>query len=302
MPPESFSEPEGKMGVMALHGTGVWSAALRYGERSAAAEASAELEELGYRGLWIPDVGGDVFAAVDTLLAATRAAVVATGVLNLWMHSAEETAAQYKELIGRHGRRFLVGIGVSHAVLIDAGEPGRYRHPLARMTAFLDGLDAAAQPVPASERVLAALGPRMLELARRRAGGAHPYLAGPANTARTRAALGPGLLLAPEQPVVLETDRARAREIARAHLSGYLSLPNYVNNLRRNGFTESDVAGGGSDHLVDAVVAWGDEQAIARRVQEHRDAGADHVCIQVLTGDGLGLAQAEWRRLAPALV
>lgn len=287
---------------MMLNGTGVWSAGLRYGDRGAADEAAAELDELGYRALWLPDVGGDLFGAVGALLIATRRAVVATGVLNLWMHTAEETAAGYHEVIGAHGPRFLVGIGVSHGALIDAGEPGRYRKPLQQTVAYLDALDRAPQPLPVPERVLAALGPKMLELARTRAAGAHPYLAGPDNTARARAALGPGPLLAPEQPVVLETDSGRAREIARGHLTGYLMLPNYVNNLRRNGFTDADFSGGGSDQLVDTVVAWGDEQAIAQRLQEHRDAGADHVCIQVLTSDRMGLPRSEWRRLAPALV
>jgi probable F420-dependent oxidoreductase len=286
---------------MRLSGTGVWSAALRYGDRAECDEAAAELEKLGYSAVWIPDIGGDVFGAVEALLTATTSAVVATGILNLWMHSAEETAARYHDLVAVHGARFLVGIGVSHAPLIDASDPGRYKQPLARMREYLDQLDAAARPLPTGERVLAALGPRMLELARTRAAGAHPYLAGPENTARARASLGAGPLLAPEQPVVLETDLAKAREIARQHLSGYLRLPNYVNNLLRGGFTDDDVAGGGSDRLVDAVVACGDEGTIARRVQEHRDAGADHVCIQVLTGDGLSLPRAAWRALAPAL-
>jgi probable F420-dependent oxidoreductase len=291
-----------KMSLMDLTGTGVWSAALRYGDRRAVDDAAVELDELGYHALWLPDVGGDVFGAVDALLSVTRRAVIATGVLNLWMHAADETAAAYHDLVGRHGARFLVGIGVSHAPLIDAGEPGRYRKPLEQMAAYLDGLDRAEVPLPTSERVLAALGPKMLELARTRAAGAHPYLAGPDNTARARAALGAGCLLAPEQPVVLEADPGRARDIARAHLTGYLMLPNYVNNLRRNGFTDADFSGGGSDRLVDTVVAWGDETAIAERVREHRDAGADHVCIQVLTNDRMNLPRAEWRRLAPAVV
>jgi probable F420-dependent oxidoreductase len=275
---------------------------LRYGERAAVDEAAAELDDLGYSALWLPDVGGDVFASVDALLTATRRATVATGVLNLWMHAAEEAAARYHDIAATHGPRFLVGIGVSHASLIDAGEPGRYRRPLERMTAYLDGLDGAPEPVPVSERVLAALGPRMLELARTRAAGAHPYLAGPDNTARARATLGPDPLIAPEQPVVLLEEAGRARDVARSHLAVYLTLPNYLNNLRRNGFGDDDFQSGGSDRLVDTVVAWGDEAAIARRVQEHRDAGANHVCIQVLTSDRLSLPSAEWRRLAPALV
>jgi probable F420-dependent oxidoreductase len=288
---------------MDLTGTGVWSSALRYGDRTQADEAAARLEDLGYTAIWIPDIGGDVFGAVDARLAATRELVVATGILNLWMHEAAETAARYHELVGQHGARFLVGIGVSHAPLIDNVQaPGTYEKPLARMRSYLDELDAQPKPLPVDARVLAALGPKMLELARDRAGGAHPYLANPDHTRFARDVLGDGPLLAPEQPVVLRRDPDDARAIARTHLAGYLKLPNYVNNLFRIGFTEDDVRDGGSNGLVDAIVAWGDEQAIAARVQAHRDAGADHVCIQVLTGDRGDFPIEEWTRLAEVLV
>jgi probable F420-dependent oxidoreductase len=286
----------------ALTGTGIWSAALRYGDGAAAAEAAAELEGLGYTALWIPDVGGDVFESVANLLAATRTATIATGILNLWMHTAEETAVQHAALTAAHGDRFLVGIGVSHAHLIDrVQEAGTYQRPLARMQEYLDGLDAADPPLTAGDRVLAALGPRMLELARTRSAGAHPYLGTPEHTATARAALGPDRLLAPEQGLVLESDPTRARGLAREHLAIYLAATNYTNNWRRLGFTEDDLADGGSDRLVDALVAWGDESALAGRVQEHRDAGADHVCVQLLGGDRRGLALEGWRALAPAL-
>ncbi len=287
-----------------LSGTGVWSAALRYGEPSAIVDAAAELETLGFTAVWIPDVGGEVFAAVRNLLAATDAVTVATGILNLWMHEPEETAGQYATLTGDFGNRFLVGIGVSHSVLIDKEREGTYRHPLARTRAYLDRLDAVPNSVPVDARVLAALGPKMLELARTRAGGAHPYLVTPEHTAMAREALGSGRLLAPEQAVVLETDPGVARTIARAHLANYLGLPNYVNNWRRLGFTDVDIADGGSNRLVDALVAWGDEAAIAGRVQQHRDAGADHVCVQVLTGDPLDrtrVVMEQWRQLAPVI-
>src|SRR4051812_8010205 len=155
-----------------LGGTGIWSPALRYGDPAVAADRAAELEELGYSTLWIPDVGGDVFGAVENLLAATKTATVATGILNLWMHEPEETAAQHARLSSLYGRRFLVGIGVSHAPVVDAAEAGRYRKPVVRMREFLDGLDSAPTPLPAVDRVLAALGPKMLELARDRAAGA----------------------------------------------------------------------------------------------------------------------------------
>lgn len=285
-----------------LHGTGIWSAALRYGDPAAAADAAAELEEQGWSALWIPDVGGDLFASVGNLLGATSTVTVATGILNLWMREAAETAQRHHDFVAEHGPRFLVGIGVSHAPLIDAAEPGRYRRPLARTAEYLDGLDAAEHPLAPGDRVLAALGPKMLELARDRTAGSHPYLVAPEHTAIVREALGPDRLVAPEQAVVLETDPGRAREIARAHLAGYLGLPNYANNWKRIGFTDDDLADGGSDRLVDALVAWGDEDAALERVQQHRDAGADHVCVQVLGGDLMSPSTDEWRRLAPALL
>ncbi len=285
-----------------LTGTGLWSAGLRYGDAAESAAAAAELDELGYSALWIPDVGGDVFAAVRNLLSATSTTTVATGILNLWMHEADETASQHATLTKEHGDRFLVGIGVSHAPLIDMAEAGRYRKPLTRMREYLDGLDAAATPLAPKDRVLAALGPKMLELARDRTAGVHPYLVTPEHTAVAREAVGPDRLVAPEQAVVLSTDPTRARELARGHLAGYLALPNYANNWKRFGFTDDDVADGGSDRLVDALVAWGDEDALVARVQQHRDAGADHVCVQVLTDRPTELPLEQWRELAPAFV
>lgn len=283
-----------------LTGTGIWSTGLRYGDPAEAAEAAAELEELGYSALWVPDVGGDLFERVERLMAATRTATIATGILNLWMHSADETADTHARLTAAHGDRFLVGIGVSHAVLIDAGEAGRYRKPLAAMVAFLDGLDAAPTPLAPSARVLAALGPRMLELARTRSAGVHPYNVTPEHTALAREALGPSAQVLPEQAVALTTDPQVARQLGRDHLAVYLALPNYTNNLRRLGFGDDDFADGGSDKLIDALVAWGDESAIASRLAEHRDAGANHVCIQVLSDEG-DFPRRVWRALAPAL-
>lgn len=285
-----------------LTGTGIWSSALRYGDAAAAADAAAELEALGYAALWIPDVGGDLFSSIDNLLSATTGVTVATGILNLWLHDPAETAARYSGFVAEHGRRLLVGIGVSHSALIDMKEPGAYTRPLSRTREYLDGLDAAAEPLPAEDRVLAALGPKMLELARTRAAGSHPYLVTPEHTRRVRESLGDGPLVAPEQALVLETDPGRARALGRGHLAGYLGLPNYSNNWKRVGFTDADLADGGSDRLVDALVAWGDEDALAARVQEHRDAGADHVCVQVITDDLLSPPCEEWRRLAPVLL
>ena len=281
---------------------GIWSGTLRYGDRGAAREATAELEELGYGAVWLPGgVGGDIFEAVEALLEASTRMVLATGIVNLWMHEPAETAARHAGIVGAHPGRFLLGLGVSHRALVDANDPGRYRRPLAAMQQYLDDLDAAAPPVPIAERALAALGPRMLELARDRSRGAHPYLVTPEHTHAARAVLGPTPLLAPEQAVVFSTDPAAAREIARAHLEIYLGLPNYVNNLRRFGFVDDDVRDGGSDRLADGIVAWGDEAAIVRRLQAHWDAGADHVCVQVLTSEPATLPRAEWRRLVAAV-
>lgn len=286
---------------MQLGPFGLWDFRLRYGDPAVVAEAAAEAEELGYSALWIPDVGGDVLGAVETLLGATRKAVVATGILNIWMHEAADVAARRAGWPEDWRRRFLCGLGVSHAALIDRDEPGRYQRPLARMRAYLDALDAAPVPVPPGDRVLAALGPRMLALARDRAGGAHPYNVTPEHTARAREVLGPDRILAPEQAVALETDRDAARALGRAHVAIYLGLENYANNLRRLGFGEDDLSGGGSDRLIDALVPWGDAESVARRLREHLDVGADHVCVQVVTGDASQAPRREWRELAGAL-
>jgi probable F420-dependent oxidoreductase len=284
-----------------LTGTGIWSAPLRYGDPAAAADAGAELESLGYTALWLPDVGGDLFAAVENLLQVTAATVIASGILNIWVHEPAESAAEHARLTAAYGDRFLAGLGVSHQAFVDRAEAGRYRQPLARMREYLDGLDAAPVPLPVESRVLAALRPKMLELARDRTAGAHPYLVTPEHTAIARAALGPDAQLLPEQAVVLEIDPERARALARLHLATYLTLPNYAGNWQRLGFTEDDIADGGSDRLVDALVAWGDEATIAARVDEHRAAGADHVCIQVLGDDLFALPLDDYRRLAPVL-
>lgn len=286
---------------MQLSGVGLWSSQLRYGNPAEAADAAAELDGLGLAALWIPDVGGPVLDSVDSLLAATERTVIATGILNLWMHEPAEVAARYATLTDTHGERFLLGIGVSHAPLIDSKEPGRYRKPLAATKAFLDGLDSAAQPVPTANRVLAALGPKMLQLSATRAAGAHPYLVTPDHTRTAREVLGEGPLLLPEQTVVLTDSRDEASAIGKDWLRSYLALPNYANNLLRSGFTEDDVSSV-SDRLFDAIIAWGDEDAIKRRVAEHHAAGADHVCVQVITADPQEFPREQWRRLAAALL
>jgi probable F420-dependent oxidoreductase len=285
---------------MELTGVGIWSSQLRYGNPAESADAAAELDELGFKALWIPDVGGPVLEAVGHLLASTKRTVIATGILNLWMHSPGDVAESYAALTAEHGDRFLLGIGVSHAPLIDAGEPGRYRKPLAATAAFLDGLDAAPQPVPVDRRVLAALGPKMLTLSATRGRGAHPYLVTPDHTASARATLGAGPLLLPEQTVILTDSADEAHSIGTDWLRAYLALPNYANNLLRSGFSEDDLAQV-SDRLFDAIIAWGDEETILRRVAEHRAAGADHVCVQVLLADPTAFPREQWRRIAAAI-
>jgi probable F420-dependent oxidoreductase len=283
-----------------LTGTGMGCAHLHFGEPGEASEAAAELEELGYTALWIPDVGGDVFGTIERLLQATRSVITTTGVLNLWLHSAEETADAHARLTRTHGDRFLVGIGVSNADLVDAmTEPGRYRKPLAATAAYLDALDSAPTPLPRRATVLGAISPKMLEIARTRTAGVHSFNVTPELTALARQALGPSALLLPQQMVVVTTDPDEAHAIARETLGYYLQLSNYSNNLRRIGFGDDDFADGGSNRVLDALVAWGSPEDIAARVREHRDAGADHVCVQVLAHPSH--VRAHWRTLAPAL-
>jgi probable F420-dependent oxidoreductase len=283
-----------------LTGTGLWSGQLRsHADRGAVADAVAELEELGYTALWFP--GGPAEQAFNTaseLLRATSQVTVATGILSVWVADPEVVAAERGELHDAYDGRFLLGLGVSHEALVGSD---RYKRPLATMRDFLESLDAAAPPVLPEARVLAALGPKMLELARDRSLGTHPYLVTPDHTRVAREAVGVERFVGPELGVVFERDAGRAREIARGFLELYLGLPNYANNLRRLGFSDADFSGGGSDRLVDALIAWGDEDAIAARVQEHREAGADQVLIQVITGDSDRLPREEWRALAPAL-
>ena len=286
---------------MRLAGTGIWAHQLRYADPGEIAESAAELDELGFDALWIPDVGGDVLASAEALLRAASRAVVATGVLNIWMHEAADVAAHIAGWDAGWQERFLLGLGVSHQVLIDHADPGRYAKPYTRMFEYLDGLDAAHVPVPEERRVLAALGPRMLELSRDRAAGAFPYFVPPEHVLAARSMLHPTSLLAVELAVVLDADPSSARATARRYTGIYVTLPNYTNNLRRFGYEDADFAGAGSDRLVDAIVAWGDLDAIRSRVQLMRDAGADHVCVQMIRPDESSL-RPEWRELASALL
>jgi probable F420-dependent oxidoreductase len=273
-------------------GRGVWSFELRYSEPSAVADAAAELESLGYTAAWVPDVGGDLFTALDNLLGATSTMTIASGILNVWYHTPAEVATWWDGLTADRRGRVLLGVGISHGPLI--GE--RWRRPLAVMDDYLDGLDAAG--IPQHQRCLAALGPKMLELARERSAGAHPYLVTPEHTEFARSILGEAGLFV-EQGVVFRNRADEAREIARNALDGYVGLPNYANNWKRFGFTDDEIASK-TDRFVDALVAWGDLEAINERVEQHYKAGADHVCIQVLDEPGASMNRAAWRALAPA--
>jgi len=286
---------------------GIWNFTLEQLPARQAQDAAAEIEALGFKVVWIPEaMGREAFSHAGLLLAGTRRLVVATGIASIFARDPVTMAAAQKTLTEAYPDRFLLGIGVSHAPLVETVRGHRYEKPLSTMRKYLDAMDAApfigAPPTTDPVRVIGALHPKMLKLAAERAAGAHPYFVPPEHTADARRIMGQGPLLAPEQAVVLETNASTAREIARAHMITYLALPNYVNNLKRLGFTDDDVANGGSDRLVDAIVAWGDIDAIVRRVKAHHDAGADHVCLQVLDADARALPLRQWRELAPALL
>ncbi len=279
---------------------GIWSGQLRSGDPHEIGDAAAELETLGFDTVWVPGRGpADLEQSLRILLEATQHMTIATGIVGIWTHPARETAALRARLEADFPGRFLLGAGVSHAPTVER-EGGRYRRPVSAMREYLDALETADPPVPRDGRIIAALAPKMLALARERSLGSHPYLVTPEHTRLAREALGPDALLAPEQTVVVEEDADRARAIARAWLEPYLRLPNYVRNLLRLGFDEADVEHGGSDRLVDEVVAWGSVEAIRTRVEAHRAAGADHVAIQVPTEPGR-IPRAEWRMLGAAL-
>jgi probable F420-dependent oxidoreductase len=265
-----------------------------------------ELEKLGWRSLWTWEVfGREALTNAGLLLCATQQLKVGTGIANIWARDPVAMAAAQRTLTEAYPGRFVLGIGVSHAPIVDA-RGHRYERPLERMRAYLDAMDAAPwQGPPLQEepaRVLAALGPRMLELAAERSAGALTYNAAPEATAWARSILGSGPLLAVEQAVAVEEDPAEARRIAREYIAFYLTLPNYVRAWERAGFGPEDLGSGGSDRLVDAMVAWGSPEAIAERAQAHLDAGADHVCLQVLDADPNGLPIGAWRSLAPAVL
>ncbi|WP_330458038.1 LLM class F420-dependent oxidoreductase [Streptomyces sp. NBC_00820] len=275
---------------------GVWSIGLRSDDparRGEISEAAAELEELGYGTAWLG--GSSAPRNALPLLESTSRLIAATSITSIWQHNAEASAGGYFEVEAAHPGRFLLGLGMSHAKLAE-----QYRRPLSALVAYLYALDGAG--VPAGRRVLAALGPKALALSADRSLGAIPYLTTPEHTAQARALLGAAPLLAPELGVVLETDPARARALAREHLAFYLSLPNYTNNFLRLGFTEEDLRDGGSDRLIDALYAWGDDDRVRDHVDAFLQAGADHVALQVID-DGApdDLPREAWRKLAHLL-
>ena len=286
---------------------GAWSFALQRLTAADAGAAMVELERLGFPSVWIPESLGskEVFAHSAILLAASERAIVAPGIANIHARDPMAMANGAKALGEAYPGRFVLGIGVSHAPSVEI-RGGDYGKPLEQMTAYLDAMAGAqyaapepAEPVPL---VLAALGPRMLELAAARADGAHPYFVPVEHTPFARERLGPEPCLAVEQTAVLSTDPGEARRIGRAFARHYLALPNYANNLRRVGWSDEDIAGDGSDRLIDAVIAWGDVDAIVGRVRQHLDAGADHVCVQLRAESSADPALAGYAELAAGLL
>jgi probable F420-dependent oxidoreductase len=248
-------------------------------------EQAVEIEKMGYGAVWVGGSPAAELEFVEPILAQTTDLTVATGIVNIWSAPAKTVAESFHRIEGAYPGRFLLGVGVGHPEHTD-----EYRKPYDALVDYLDELDAAG--VPTSRRVIAALGPKVLKLAARRSAGAHPYLTTPEHTGWARELVGPTVFLAPEHKVVLSTDPDEARAIGRQAVSFYLDLSNYVNNWKRIGFTDADVAKPGSDRLIDAVVAHGSADDIAKRLNEHLEAGADHVAIQVLGG---------WDKLLPTL-
>jgi probable F420-dependent oxidoreductase len=248
-------------------------------------EQAVEIEKLGYGAIWIGGSPAGDLNYVEPILEQTETLQVATGIVNVWTAPAEEVAEAYHRVEGAYPGRFLLGIGIGHPEHTE-----EYRKPYDVLVEYLDALDAAK--VPTSRRVVAALGPKVLKLSAQRSAGAHPYLTTPEHTGQARNILGKSVYLAPEHKVVLSTDAEEARKVGREAVDFYLNLSNYLNNWKRLGFSDDDIARPGSDKLIDAVVAHGTADAIAARLQEHIDSGADHVTIQVLGG---------WDKLVPTL-
>jgi probable F420-dependent oxidoreductase len=276
---------------MKLGEFGVWTTYHAIGEDDAGVAARL-VEDLGFGTLWLG--GSPQLPALRPLLEATERIVVATGILNVWASEPERVASDFAELEASFPGRVLLGIGIGHPEATS-----HYSKPLAAMQAFLDGLDAAAAAVPRTRRCLAALGPKMLELSAKRSLGAHTYFVPGDHTRAARKRVGETPVLAPELACVLDDDVESARGKARAYAALYLGLRNYTNNLLNHGFSEVDIADGGSDRLIDALVPHGRADEIAAAAREHLTAGADHVCLQ--TVGVAGLPRSEWTALASAL-
>jgi probable F420-dependent oxidoreductase len=286
---------------------GAWSFALETLTAAEERDAVAEIESFGYGAIWLPESvdSREAFAHASWILASTERALVATGIANIWARDPTAMANGWRMLTDAYPGRFVLGIGVSHAGSV-VRRGGTYEKPYSAMREYLDAMERVPSTAPEPEMtprlVLAALGPKMLELAAERAHGVHPYFVPVEHTAFARQRLGPGPVLAVEQTVVLESDPSEARRVARGFALDYLQTENYARNLKRVGWTDADVAGQGSDALIDAVVAWGDVDRIAVRVRQHLDAGADHVCIQVVSEDEFDPCLPQLRELAPAML
>jgi probable F420-dependent oxidoreductase len=270
---------------------GVWTSYRGIGEENAS-EAAKLVEDLGYGTFWLG--GSPRLSSVRPLLAASSRLTVATGIVNVWTYAPADLAAEHSALVADFPGRLLVGIGIGHPEATSD-----YERPLATMRSFLDGLDGADPPLPREERVLAALRPKMLQLARDRAAGAHPYFVPVEHTRAAREILGDGPLLAPEVACVVDSDYDRGARTARAYAEMYLRMSNYTNNLLALGFTEKDLADGGSDRLIDALIPHGTVEEIVPMVRAYLEAGADHVALQPVGVQGM--PREEWRALAVAL-
>ena len=298
------------MGDIDLGRVGIWTWILDHVPSSQAVDLTAEAEELGYGAMWYPEtVVRDPFVKAALLLQGTSSIKVATGIANIYARDPVTTANVQRTLEEAFPGRFLLGLGVSHAHQVQDIRKHDYSRPFSYMREYLARMGEAPflahGPQDLGEIVLAALGPRMLQLSAEATAGAHPYFVPPEHTAVARQIMGPDAALYPEQMAVLDTDAASARSRARENMARYLQAPNYANNLRRLGFEQSEIdggpGGGPSDRLVDAIVAWGTPERIADRVREHFDAGADHVCLQILA-DSPDATVEGWRILAPHLL
>ena len=285
---------------------GIWQGVLDQQPSSRVRELAAEIEAMGWPALWLPEsTGREAMVSSSVLLGATTRLKVATGIAQIHGRDPVTTASATRTLAEAYDNRFLLGLGVSHQPMIEGVRKQSYVKPYSMMKQYLaamaDAPFTAHGPPQLPPVVIAALGPKMLELSATAAQGAHPYFVPPEHTVTARQILGPTPLLAVEQMVILDTDAGRARELARSNMARYLQMPNYTNNLRRLGYDEHDIISM-SDRLVDAIVAWGDEAAVAARVKAHHDAGADHVCVQHLVAERTTVPLEQWRRLAEVLL